>query len=694
MTFFQTLRFKLTIIYLLTIVAPFIVLALAMPYYSEGILKNETQKLTAGTLNALTRNLHTYMDDLERLTASPYLNDNVIQALKYKAGGHYRTASAYDKLQTDRALTGTLPNYLINTREDILSTIIISTDGQAYLTSKHNAMELVPNFPFSSQDWYKQAVDSDGRVAFISSHPQSYLINQGSRQVFSVARLIKDPDSRRPLAVILADADTKVLEKITRDITFNVSSIVVILDQNRNVIYANKPLTAALQAQLTNGDHPVSDRTAYVTVSRTLTPADWEIVVLLSNNEIKSKVRWTYIVAVLLSVGGLFVTFFVFLYFTRWIVNPFRQMNTVMNQVKKGNLDTRYVPEGSDEIARLGESFNSMIAQLNELINKEYKAVLAQRDAEYRALQSQIQPHFLYNTLNCFIGLNRAGDTKQLENAIFSLSGMLRYILQENQWATIENEFLFLQKYGMLQQTRFQERLTIHVSYDTEAADFPIPKLLVQPLVENAIIHGVEPDDKANLVTVHATTRRVGEQSFVVIEISDNGLGFDARGAAGPRHSGAEAAAALPQADGCPAVGQPRSGGGTAAGQPRASSAAATAVPQADGCPAVGQPRSGGGTSAGQPRASSEATAAAPRTVVHAAAVQPPSPGDMRKEPSQSDGRARHVPRPHTGLPNVEARLKLAYPDAVMHIASTMGAGTRVTITIPKGEEQHERVIG
>ncbi|MEQ7052404.1 sensor histidine kinase [Paenibacillaceae sp. P-4] len=538
MAAFKSLRSKLTLVYGLTIVTPFVILAFVLPIYAQHVLIRETEKLTAGTLRAMAGNIETYLDDLERLTASPYLNDNVIQALKIIADNVYEHASAYTKLQTDRALTGTLPNYLINTRKDILSTLIITMNGKAYLTTKNSSIDLVPDFPFQYELWYQKAVKRDGKAAFISSHSQTYLTNPSNIQVFSVSRLIKNPESGQPLAVISADADTNVLDQITKDIPFNVSSVVAITDDMGNVIYSGKPLTEEMLKQLqTRGNEDVQD-TRFVTVAQTIKPANWEITVFLSNDELKQKVHWIYITAAFISIGGLIVTFFVFRYSSQWIVKPITQMKEVMTKVRNGNMQARYEGAGSDELSYLGHSLNKMVIQLDELINREYKAVLAQQHAEYRALQSQIQPHFLYNVLSGFIGLNRIGDTKSLETAILSLSGMLRYILEDNQWTTVEHEFKFLTKYALLQQLRFQDRLTIHIHYDDEAAECRIPKLLIQPLLENAVIHGIEPDDQDHTIHVSASIKQQDNDPLICIEVRDDGVGFDAKAMQSQAHVG------------------------------------------------------------------------------------------------------------------------------------------------------------
>jgi len=216
-----------------------------------------------------------------------------------------------------------------------------------------------------------------------------------------------------------------------------------------------------------------------------------------------------------------------FFILSRWIINPFREMIAVMQKVQSGDLQTRFVVTGNDEVAELGNTLNNMIAQLNQLIDREYKAVLNQRNAEYRALQSQIHPHFLYNTLNGFIGLNRLGDTHGLERAILALSGMLRYILDRQNWVRLEDEFLFIQRYCDLERIRFQERLESTLHCDPAVKDLYIPKLLLQPLVENAVIHGVEPMSCPCQLSVTAVLLQRDHTPLVQISIKDNGHGFD-----------------------------------------------------------------------------------------------------------------------------------------------------------------------
>ncbi|UUZ83430.1 histidine kinase [Paenibacillus sp. P26] len=144
-----------------------------------------------------------------------------------------------------------------------------------------------------------------------------------------------------------------------------------------------------------------------------------------------------------------------FFTYSRTILRPFKDMIGVMRQVQHGNLKTRFAVHGQDEVAQLGGALNRMIAQLDELIDSEYRTKLSLRNAEYRALQSQIQPHFLYNTLNGFIGLNRRGRRSCWRRRSCRSAGQLRYILMPKDLSSLGEEFEVLAQYCELQKMRF-----------------------------------------------------------------------------------------------------------------------------------------------------------------------------------------------------------------------------------------------
>ena len=156
----------------------------------------------------------------------------------------------------------------------------------------------------------------------------------------------------------------------------------------------------------------------------------------------------------------------------------------------------------------------------------KYTELLERRQAEYLALQSQVQPHFLYNILSGIIGLNRKGDRSALERTVLALKGMLRYTIEHDEWTTVDEELAFIEQYCELQKIRFGNRLTVELHADPGASGFRIPKLILQPLVENAIIHGIEPLGRPGRLAISIAVNRSEAVPVLEVKIEDDGVGF------------------------------------------------------------------------------------------------------------------------------------------------------------------------
>ncbi|MBM7563215.1 cache domain-containing sensor histidine kinase [Paenibacillus sacheonensis] len=527
----QSIRLKLTLLFLLTIILPIVLIVVELPAYYVKSIKEQQSSLMAGTLAALTSHIETYLDDLDRMTVTPYFYDDVMRAMKLKSTYGWNLLTPFEQFEAGQTLSTTLPNALRNTRKDILGTILLPMDGSVYVSSSSNLTGAVDRFPFTKQDWYIKALRADGDVAFISVHDQNYL-NGARANVFSVARLIKDPDSRRPLGVIMADADTVAIERMIDGIGLSNGALAAILDDNGKLIYASGPAVSGLRAQLASGAgyvHAPGDD--YHVVSKTIARSQWGIYVMFPETAVRRQLDRVYDIGIWFAAGGLVVALILYTTVSHWMVTPFKRMIQTMKRVQRGDMGAFYPVKGNDEVAQLGTSLNTMISRLGELIDREYRAVLGQRNAEYHALQSQIQPHFLYNTLNGFIGLNRSGQSALLERAILSLGGMLRYTLDKNERASLKDEMEFVEKYCELQQLRFTDKMEFEIDFSPEVYPMLIPKLLLQPLVENAVIHGIEPCKSSCLLRIEAHVARSNDfgrdDDRLIITVSDNGIGFD-----------------------------------------------------------------------------------------------------------------------------------------------------------------------
>ena len=241
-----------------------------------------------------------------------------------------------------------------------------------------------------------------------------------------------------------------------------------------------------------------------------------------------------YVVIILLSIlilaAGVALAFANYRRQAKKMVADVQKITNVIQRVEKGELNAHISLETDSEFWKIAEVINQMIDNLKEYIDKEYLLVIQQQKAEYKALQSQINPHFLYNTLNGFVALNRMGEKEALEKGIVELSRLFRYAYSSREIVPVREEMEFLEDYLKLEKLKFDGRLDYIIWLDKECAEKEIPKLLLQPIVENSIRHGMGNTNDPILIRILAESAEVkGIGRVLILTVRDNGVGFDSR---------------------------------------------------------------------------------------------------------------------------------------------------------------------
>ncbi len=206
------------------------------------------------------------------------------------------------------------------------------------------------------------------------------------------------------------------------------------------------------------------------------------------------------------------------------ITRPIRKLSEVTDQVAKGNLTVRSDVKTGMEVSTLSNSLNTMIDKINELLEQITKEQVRLRKAEFELLQSQINPHFLYNTLDAIIWLAEAGEQKKVVSMVGNLSEFFRTSLNQGKdIISIREEIQHVRSYLEIQQVRYQDILKYEIQVPKELNKYMIPKITIQPLVENALYHGIKNKRGPGRITVGAKR----EKEYFVIFIEDNGIGIN-----------------------------------------------------------------------------------------------------------------------------------------------------------------------
>ena len=249
----------------------------------------------------------------------------------------------------------------------------------------------------------------------------------------------------------------------------------------------------------------------------------WETYSVVSTDDFfpqAKRLREAIMGLVLLAMLAAGVGIFILSYtFTR----PIGRLKNAMKQVEAGDFEIQVESKAHDEIGMLIQSFNYMVSRLRQLIMEVYQQKLAQKNAELTALQAQINPHFLYNTLDSINWMLIEKGEWEISDVVVSLGDILKYSLHgEEMLVLFEEELKYIESYLCIQKNRLEDRLTVQIEIDEEAKLCFVPKLILQPIVENAILHGIEKKKEMGRIQIHAIVR----EGTLEIRVTDDGIGM------------------------------------------------------------------------------------------------------------------------------------------------------------------------
>ena len=263
----------------------------------------------------------------------------------------------------------------------------------------------------------------------------------------------------------------------------------------------------------------------YMTVPVTMKDSGWNIYTLIPwqvyTADIRDYTVYSLAFGLIVFIAGFIMT---------WIMSarvsaPVENLSRTMKSVRNGNIQQRADIISSDEIGELSNTFNTMLDQINRLIEQEYQLKVKQQDAQMKALQAQINPHFLYNILQSIASIASLNHLPEISIMANSLGKMMRYSIKtEENTTTLEDELNHVAHYLEIQKIRFKNQLDYSIDSCEAYGRYPLLKLTLQPLVENAVMHGFTGQHQKLFIYIHVYQ----EESYLVVEISDDGDGMSA----------------------------------------------------------------------------------------------------------------------------------------------------------------------
>jgi len=432
----------------------------------------------------------------------------------------------------DKALTERM-NTIFRTREDLVTIGLFTESGQR-ITSLP-AADMRGNTHLTSQSWFRSAVENPNHLSFSIPHVQN-LFKSSYKWVVSMSKGIKLPlaNGEEMNAVLLVDVNFKMIDDLSRSVKLGQKGYAYIIDDSagniiyhpqQQLIYAGLKYENVEQAlKYTYGSY-FDDSTGVdrlITI-QTVSNVGWKIVgvsymdeIVTTQKEINTFLFWL-LLAVLAFV--LLIT----LYMSAKISQPIKRLEKSMQLVERGNFDIHIPIRRDDEVGRLSRRFNLMVNRIRELMNQNIYEQEAKRKSELEVLQSQIHPHFLYNTLNSVVRMAGTGKNEDVITMITSLSRFFRISLSRGErFIPVADELEHIRHYLIIQKMRYKNKFEFEIDAEEAALQCRTLKLVLQPLVENAIYHGIEPSVDQGLIRIRAGI----EEGKLMLRVEDNGIGI------------------------------------------------------------------------------------------------------------------------------------------------------------------------
>lgn len=519
---------RLYFMFMGSLLIPIVIALLCFFFYSVNNVMEREESHIQNVLNSVSQNVSFQIAEIENIEKAFYIHSKVFQEAEALNNHSLFENDELTRLDIEKNYTVTMTKMMHTAAVQVRAVVLFPASGgdTAYYLGKSYADLKQVEYPdYEQEEWYQEVVDYPQRPVFLTSHMPEYTVNKRLGEVYSYINAIKRMDTHKIVGVVKIDVDMQSLQNNLDALEMTGNNGLVLLYKG-NVMAKSGNLKGDAKL-LDNGQFQVGNQDYQMTVIP-VNDTGLELAYL----SVPSTLYRGYFYLILFSAGvlalGMCGAFFNYHRNARKMVRDVQQITDVIRLVEKGRLDTYIKIRKDSEFAEIAETINQMTDNLKNYMEKEYVLVIQQKKAEFRALQSQINPHFLYNTLNGFVALNRMGEREILERSIIGLSKLFRYACSNRETVMVREELEFLEEYLQLEKLKKQERLEYIIWMDPACADRKIPKLLLQPIVENSINHGMGDTDGTMMIRIMANCTEVpGIGRIMVLTVRDNGVGFD-----------------------------------------------------------------------------------------------------------------------------------------------------------------------
>ena len=502
-----------------------LVITAVMTYVSISVstreLLDNSTDYTEQLIRRVNAELDMYVEYMKDI--SDFIVDNgAVAAYLSAANEHRLTDAACREAQAQLAAAQKI-------RSEITAIALLPATGGVLFGSEDAALNTYSNYQEAA--WYTDALREPEEVQVSSSRVENLIAGQYN-WVVSFSRAVFDRAGSMQ-GVLLIDLNYQIIDRLCADIQLGSRGYIYLLDKTggilwhpqQDLIYAGLKEEDVAEVLAASNGRTLSGtgKSRRLCVACASESTGWTAVGVAYTQELLRSQDRIYMTYLLIAAAALALALVFALQLSRSIAEPIRQLTQTMRRVEDGELHVRCQVSSRTELGQLSDSFNHMIAKTSELMDERLRIEEQKRKSEWKALQAQIQPHFLYNTLDSIIWMSHAGRNEEVVEMTSALALLLRSSIGDgSDTNTLKKEISHVRSYLTIQKMRYNEKLRYEIDIDPQTEDCLLPKFILQPLVENAIYHGIKVKQQGGTVRIESLL----EEDRLLITVEDDGVGM------------------------------------------------------------------------------------------------------------------------------------------------------------------------
>ena len=527
----KSLGFKLVLSFIITSIIPIVLINLFSYYNTTGIVRDNIVEMTEYNLNQTQSSVNTYVESYRDVLYQIYSDDEVIDLVDKLNNGEDIVVS---KNQLQRKLRG-----FFYVKEYLRSITVVTTNGMVVfwdsITGSSAQNSWMQSYGLNSRELYEK-ISASEKLCLMPSKKAATMANTDNYLFHIGNRIVDYNHQNEQIGVIIMSIDETLLESVcnggqNRDSSFN-----FIVDKDGYIVSCPEQSEVGRQIENFNGEK--EQYLKYVRDSGQFEGKDilidtvydedsgWTVINVVDQDRTFRRLNAQQ--TLLISILVISLAFLVILirFFIKNLTGSVKAIISVMHEAESGNRQSRIHIDNRmpREMETIANQYNTMMDQLMASVEKEQELSRQKQNAEITALEAQINPHFLYNILDTINWIAIGKKEFEISRAIGALAAIMRYgIDNSNGIVTIRDEYEWLKQYLLLQQTRLKEGFESRISIQPETMEVRVHKLLIQPFIENAFMHGFRGIGRRAVLGVEI---RLFDQNGLEVEIYDNGKGI------------------------------------------------------------------------------------------------------------------------------------------------------------------------